>query len=51
MTLTPETSTYTPGEPLSQEEAIASLGRYGYGWVDSDVTGAGAARTVRRRGA
>ncbi|MBV9088540.1 MAG: Fe-S cluster assembly protein SufB [Mycobacteriaceae bacterium] len=44
MTLTPETSTHKLGEPLSQEEAIASLGRYGYGWVDSDVAGAGAQR-------
>jgi Fe-S cluster assembly protein SufB len=31
-------------EPLTQEEAIASLGRYGYGWVDSDVAGASAQR-------
>jgi hypothetical protein len=32
------------GEPLSQEEAIASLGRYGYGWADSDIAGASAQR-------
>ena len=32
------------GEALSQEEAIASLGRYGYGWADSDVAGASAQR-------
>jgi Fe-S cluster assembly protein SufB len=45
MTLTPETAAARPtGEPLSQEEAIASLGRYGYGWVDSDVAGASAQR-------
>ena len=46
MTLTPEaTKVGVPaGEPLSQEEAIASLGRYGYGWVDSDVAGASAQR-------
>ncbi|MBV8350567.1 MAG: Fe-S cluster assembly protein SufB, partial [Mycolicibacterium sp.] len=44
MTLTPETSTHKLGEPLSQEEAIASLGRYGYGWVDSDAAGASAQR-------
>ena len=45
MTLTPETAAArTAGEPLSQAEAIASLGRYGYGWVDSDVAGAGAQR-------
>ena len=48
MTATPETSALTPdhkvGEPLSQAEAIASLSRYGYGWVDSDVAGASAQR-------
>ncbi len=37
MTLTPET-------PLTQEEAIASLGHYGYGWADSDAAGASARR-------
>ncbi len=37
MTLTPET-------PLTQEETIASLGKYGYGWSDSDVAGASAQR-------
>ncbi|MCH9729601.1 MAG: Fe-S cluster assembly protein SufB [Actinomycetia bacterium] len=37
MTLTPET-------PLTQEETIASLGNYGYGWADSDLAGASAAR-------
>ena len=31
-------------EPLTQEETIASLGRYGYGWADSDVAGASAQR-------
>ncbi|MCI4676088.1 Fe-S cluster assembly protein SufB [Candidatus Mycolicibacterium alkanivorans] len=41
MTLTPDTKS---AEPLSQEEAIASLGRYGYGWADSDVAGASAQR-------
>ena len=40
MTLTPEKS----GETLTQEEAIASLGNYGYGWSDSDVAGASAQR-------
>ena len=40
MTLTPEKS----GETLTQEEAIASLGKYGYGWADSDVAGASAQR-------
>src|ERR1700757_3209799 len=44
MTATPDTSTHKVGTPLSQEEAIASLGRYGYGWVDSDVAGASAKR-------
>jgi Fe-S cluster assembly protein SufB len=43
MTLTPEISVAKP-EPLTQEEAIASLGRYGYGWAESDVAGASAQR-------
>ena len=43
MTATPETSAVKP-EQLTQEEAIASLGRYGYGWADSDVAGASAQR-------
>ncbi|BCI88987.1 hypothetical protein NIIDMKKI_41930 [Mycobacterium kansasii] len=34
----------TAAEPLTQAEAIASLSRYGYGWVDSDVAGASAQR-------
>ena len=38
MTTTPET------QPLTQEETIASLGRYGYGWADADVAGASAKR-------
>jgi Fe-S cluster assembly protein SufB len=44
MTAMPDTSTHKIGEALSQEEAIASLGRYGYGWADSDVAGASAKR-------
>ena len=36
-------------EPLTQEETIASLGRYGYGWADSDVAGASAQRGCPRR--
>src|SRR3979490_327595 len=36
--------TATPETQLTQEEAIASLGRYGYGWADSDVAGASAQR-------
>ena len=43
MTLTPEKSV-SATEPLTQEEAIASLGTYGYGWSDSDVAGASAQR-------
>lgn len=42
MTLTPEASKTV--EPLTQEQAIASLGKYGYGWADSDVAGASAQR-------
>src|SRR6516164_3241464 len=42
MTTTPEVQKLA--EPLSQEEAIASLGRYGYGWADSDIAGASAQR-------
>ncbi|WP_282779470.1 MULTISPECIES: Fe-S cluster assembly protein SufB [unclassified Nocardia] len=30
--------------PLTQEETIASLGKYGYGWADTDVAGASAKR-------
>jgi Fe-S cluster assembly protein SufB len=36
--------TATPETQLTQEEAIASLGRYGYGWADSDAAGASAQR-------
>src|SRR6516164_4588889 len=43
MTLTPEASK-TAVPPLTQAEAIASLSRYGYGWVDSDDAGASAQR-------
>jgi Fe-S cluster assembly protein SufB len=49
MTAMPDTSAakvgaHKIGEPLTQAEAIASLSRYGYGWVDSDVAGASAKR-------
>ena len=49
MTATPDTGVQKIGaqkigEPMSQEEAIASMGRYGYGWSDSDVAGASAKR-------
>jgi Fe-S cluster assembly protein SufB len=30
--------------PLSQEETLASIGRYAFGWADSDAAGAGAQR-------
>ncbi|NNH68286.1 Fe-S cluster assembly protein SufB [Nocardia uniformis] len=30
--------------PLTQEETIASIGTYGYGWADKDVAGASAKR-------
>ncbi len=40
MTLTPEVQ--PPG--LTQDETIASLGNYGYGWADSDAAGAAAQR-------
>jgi len=33
-----------PEGVLTQEETIASLGRYGYGWADSDLAGASAQR-------
>ena len=36
--------TATPETQLTQEEAIASMGNYGYGWSDSDVAGASAQR-------
>jgi Fe-S cluster assembly protein SufB len=42
MTTTPEIQKLDA--PLTQDEAIASLGRYGYGWSDSDVAGASAQR-------
>jgi Fe-S cluster assembly protein SufB len=35
----------TPTTPLTQEETLATLGRYEYGWADSDSAGA-----VARRG-
>src|ERR1700760_3171883 len=36
--------TTTPERPLTHDEQIASLGRYGFGWADSDVAGASAQR-------
>ena len=47
MTLTPEAQKVPAGtvtEPMTQEQAIASLGRYGYGWADSDIAGSSAQR-------
>ncbi|WP_424186036.1 Fe-S cluster assembly protein SufB [Actinokineospora sp. G85] len=38
------TTTATPATPLSQEETLASLGRYEYGWSDSDSAGSSAQR-------
>ncbi|WP_067544901.1 Fe-S cluster assembly protein SufB [Nocardia crassostreae] len=38
------TTTTDQVQPLTQEETIASLGNYGYGWADSDVAGASAKR-------
>src|SRR5688572_18041285 len=46
MTLTPE-ATASPTaatEPLTQEDTIASLGRYEDGWADTDAAGAAAQR-------
>ena len=34
----------TNAQPLSQEETLASLGKYEYGWADSDAAGASAQR-------
>ncbi|PJI95276.1 Fe-S cluster assembly protein SufB [Luteimicrobium subarcticum] len=34
------------GQPMSQDEAIASIGNYGYGWHDADAAGASARRGV-----
>ncbi|HOW95561.1 MAG TPA: Fe-S cluster assembly protein SufB, partial [Mycolicibacterium fallax] len=42
MTLTPEAG--VAPEALTQEEALAALGHYDYGWSDSDAAGAAAAR-------
>jgi Fe-S cluster assembly protein SufB len=45
MTAAAEQRTPTTGqEHLSQEEALATLGRYEYGWADPDVAGASARR-------
>src|SRR4051794_16461026 len=36
--------TTTSERALTQDEQIAALGRYGYGWSDSDIAGASAQR-------
>jgi Fe-S cluster assembly protein SufB len=36
--------TTAPERVLTQDEQIASLGKYGYGWADSDLAGAAAQR-------
>jgi len=36
--------TTTPERVLTQDEQIDSLGRYSFGWADSDIAGAGAQR-------
>ena len=33
-----------PTEPMTQDEAIASIGQYNYGWHDSDAAGLSARR-------
>ncbi len=40
--------TTTPERTLTQDEQIASLGRYGFGWADSDVAGASAKRGLNQ---
>ena len=45
-------TTTDPGrtaEPMTQDEAIASIGNYGYGWHDSDAAGAAAPDDVAAR--
>src|SRR3981189_119334 len=42
--------TTTPEKQLTQDEAIASMGKYGYGWSDSDVAGASAQRGLSEAG-
>ncbi|MGF0128373.1 Fe-S cluster assembly protein SufB [Dietzia cinnamea] len=44
MTLTPNQVTADVTEPTTDEERIASIGQYNYGWHDSDDAGAAAQR-------
>ncbi len=47
MTVTqPEVLAPVAGQPMTQDETIASLGQYSYGWADSDVAGASAKRGI-----
>jgi Fe-S cluster assembly protein SufB len=46
MTATPETGSPLATVPLTQDEQIAALGRYQFGWSDSDVAGASAQRGI-----
>ena len=36
------TPTTPQAEPLTQEETLATIGTYEYGWADSDAAGASA---------
>ena len=38
------TSPTSSAQPMTQEETIASIGHYNYGWHDSDAAGASARR-------
>src|SRR3954467_1029639 len=42
--------TTTPERVLTQHEQIDSLGRYGYGWADTDVAGASGQRCLSQAG-
>jgi Fe-S cluster assembly protein SufB len=44
MTTAPERTAETPQTQLTQEETIASLGNYAFGWADSDAAGTNARR-------
>ena len=44
MTTAPEVNAPDKGGSLTQEETLATLGRYEFGWSDSDVAGATARR-------
>ena len=39
-----EQTVTTPTTPATQEEHLAALGKYEYGWADTDTAGAGAQR-------